>query len=325
MNRTERFYRIDQLLTSRKLLTRQALLDDLEVSWATLKRDLAYLKDCFNAPIIFDYQAGGYRFDTPNVGPTYELPGLWFNADETYALLTMHRLLSQLEPGLLAQHVAPLLSRLNSILAQNTTEFSQVNERIQITSIGKRVKNPAYFALVSRATLARQQINVRHYSREQNHSTERILSPQRLVFYRNNWYLDAWCHQRQALRRFSVDALDSVDLLSEPAHEVSEVELTTEFASSYGIYSGSEAHIAHLRFSPAAARWVADEAWHPNQVGHYDREGYFLLAVPYADPTELLMDILRHGLHVEVLEPTDLRQRVCEVIQGMTALYRAEN
>ena len=83
MNRTERFYRIDQLLTSHKLLTRQALLDDLGISWATLKRDLAYLKDRFNAPIIFDYSAGGYRFDTPNVGPAYELPGLWFNADET--------------------------------------------------------------------------------------------------------------------------------------------------------------------------------------------------------------------------------------------------
>lgn len=324
MNRTERFYRIDQLLTSRKLLTRQALLDDLGISWATLKRDFAYLKDRFNAPIIFDHSAGGYRFDIANIGPAYELPGLWFNADETYALLTMHRLLSELEPGLLAPHVAPLLSRLNSIIAQNTSESTHVNERIQLTSIGKRLKNPAYFGLVSRATLARQQLKVRHYSREQNHYTERILSPQRLVFYRNNWYLDAWCHQRQALRRFSVDAIESIELMSEPAQEVSDTEMTAEFSSSYGIYSGSEAHIAHLRFSPAAARWVADEDWHPDQVGQYDAEGYFVLQVPYAEPTELLMDILRHGLHVEVLEPSELRKSITDVIHGMTALYREQ-
>jgi predicted DNA-binding transcriptional regulator YafY len=324
MNRTERFYRIDQLLTSGKLLTRQALLDDLGISWATLKRDLAYLKDRFNAPIIFDYLAGGYRFDTANIGPAYELPGLWFNADETYALLTMHRLLSELEPGLLAPHVAPLLSRLNTILAQNTSESVQVNERIQLTSIGKRLKNPVHFGLVSRATLARQQLKVRHYSREQNHHTERILSPQRLVFYRNNWYLDAWCHQRQALRRFSIDALDSIELLGEPAQEISDTEMNEEFASSYGIYSGSEAHIAHLRFSPAAARWVADENWHPYQVGQYDSEGYFVLQVPYAEPTELLMDILRHGLHVEVLAPPELRQGIVNVIQGMSTLYQEQ-
>jgi predicted DNA-binding transcriptional regulator YafY len=109
MNRTERFYRIDQLLAARGILSREALLEELQVSWATLKRDLAYLKDRFNAPIVFDRDAGGYRFAKPNIGPKYELPGLWFSGDETHALLTMHQLLSELEPGMLAPHIAPLL------------------------------------------------------------------------------------------------------------------------------------------------------------------------------------------------------------------------
>ena len=61
MNRSERFYQIDQLLSAHKVMTRQDLLDVLEVSWATLKRDLSYLRDRFNAPIIFDRDAGGYR------------------------------------------------------------------------------------------------------------------------------------------------------------------------------------------------------------------------------------------------------------------------
>lgn len=129
MNRGERFYRIDQLLTARKVVTRQELLDELEISWATLKRDLAFLKDRFNAPIIHDRDAGGYRFAEPGAGPSYELPGLWFNADETYALLTMHRLLSDLEPRLLAPHVAPLLSRLESILGQEGQRFDEIAQR----------------------------------------------------------------------------------------------------------------------------------------------------------------------------------------------------
>jgi predicted DNA-binding transcriptional regulator YafY len=71
------------MLSERKVVTRQEFVDKLEISWATLKRDLAYLKDRFNAPILHDRQSGGYRFNSPNVGPKYELPGLWFNADET--------------------------------------------------------------------------------------------------------------------------------------------------------------------------------------------------------------------------------------------------
>jgi predicted DNA-binding transcriptional regulator YafY len=45
MNRTERLYQVDQLLSSRRVVTREALMDYLEFSWSTLKRDLAYLRD----------------------------------------------------------------------------------------------------------------------------------------------------------------------------------------------------------------------------------------------------------------------------------------
>ena len=135
MNRSERFYKIDQLLTDRKVVTRLELLDELEISWATLKRDLAFLKDRFNAPIIHDRDTGGYRFAEPGVGPSYELPGLWFSADETYALLTMHRLLSDLEPRLLAPHVAPLLSRLENILGQEGQRFDEIAQRIHLVTV----------------------------------------------------------------------------------------------------------------------------------------------------------------------------------------------
>ena len=62
MNRSERFYKIDQLLSARKVVTRQALLDELETYWATLKRDLAFLNDRMNAPRIPDPEADGYPF-----------------------------------------------------------------------------------------------------------------------------------------------------------------------------------------------------------------------------------------------------------------------
>ncbi len=321
MSRTERFYQIDQLLAIRKVMSRQDLLSVLEVSWATLKRDLAYMRDRLNAPIEFDRDAGGYRFCTPSVGPKYELPGLWFNADETYALLTTHQLLCDLEPGLLAPHVAPLLSRLEAILGQEELNFSQIANRIRLGRIGKRRKNPAHFSVVSRALLERKQLQVRHYSREHDSHSDRTLSPQRMIFYRNNWYLEAWCQARKALRRFSVDALESVELLTAKAKDVSGKQLDAAFATAYGIYGGARVKNAHLRFSVAAARWVADEEWHPDQVGSLDADGRYVLEVPFAEPTELLMDILRHGHHVEVLGPPELRRAVVSAIKQMQALY----
>jgi predicted DNA-binding transcriptional regulator YafY len=322
MNRTERFYLIDKMLTERKVVSRQELVDELSISWATLKRDMAYLKDRFNAPIMHDRELRGYRFDTPNVGPKYELPGLWFNADEMYALLAMHQMLSELEPGLLTPHIAPLLSRLETIVGRDGSQFGDVSKKIRLARTGARRKNPEHFGVVTRAILELRRIHIRHFNRPRNEYTERELSPQRMVFYRSNWYLECWCHSRNALRRFSLDAIDSVTMLEKAAKNVSAKQIDEAFGGSYGIYGGRPTHLAVLRFSVHASRWVSNEEWHPDQVGEFDDEGRYVLKIPYADPTELMMDIMRQGQHVEVLEPKELRLEVQKEAQLIVSNYK---
>lgn len=322
MNRTERFYLIDQMLSERRVVSRLDLLDQLGVSWATLKRDLAYLKDRFNAPIIFDRDVGGYRFDVPGIGPKYELPGLWFNADEAYALLAMHQMLSELEPGLLTPHVAPLLSRLESIVGGDGSEFNDVSKKIRLARTGARRKNPEHFGIITKAILERKKIHIRHFNRPRNEYTERELSPLRMVFYRSNWYLECWCHNRKALRRFSLDAIDCVKMLGSAAKSVSVKLIENAFGGSYGIYGGKPTHLAVLRFSIHASRWVSNEEWHPDQIGEFDAEGRYILKIPYADPTELMMDILRQGQHVEVLQPSELRCEIQKEAKSILAAYK---
>jgi len=131
-----------------------------------------------------------------------------------------------------------------------------------------------------------------------------------MVYYRNNWYLECWCHTRQALRRFSLDAIESVKMLDSAAKVVSAKQLDEAFSGGYGIYGGKSKRHAVLRFSIHASRWVSNEEWHPDQVGEFDAEGRYVLKIPYADPTELIMDILRQGHHVEVLKPVALRREI---------------
>jgi len=323
MNRTERLYQIDQLISSRKAVTRQELIDALEISWSTLKRDLAYLRDRLNAPIIFDNDIGGYRFDTPSLGPKYELPGLWFSADEVIALLSLHQLLSDLEPALLGPHVGPLITRLESIAAEAGTSLRDLSKRIRLTKTGRRRRSPDLFRVVSKALMDRQRIEVIHYNREKDDQTLRTLSPQRLTFYRSNWYLEAWCHERRDLRAFSLDAFRSVEVKKETAESVPDTDLDAVFGDSYGIYSGKAKYKAVIRFTPLAAKWVADEEWHEGQSGHFDEHGYYHLTVPYNIPTELIMDIMRHGSNAEVIAPKALRKTILEEVSKLMSRYEA--
>jgi predicted DNA-binding transcriptional regulator YafY len=313
VNQTERFYKIDQLLNERQVVSFKDLQDSLEISRATLKRDLAYLRDRLNAPIVFDREAGGYRFDrgSPQVGSQYELPGLWFSAEEIHALLTMQHLLANLDTGgLLGPHIQPLLSRLTALLGAADNPAEEVVRRIRIQTVGSRQVGLDNFQVVGSALLRRRRLVIDYYARGRDEVTRREVSPQRLIHYRDNWYLDAWCHLRDGLRSFSVDAIRRVELLDTPTGDVPDETLDGVLGSGYGIFSGKDVKWAVLRFSRERARWVAAEKWHPRQEGKSLQDGSYELRLPYSNDPELLMDILKYGADCEVLEPAELRERV---------------
>jgi predicted DNA-binding transcriptional regulator YafY len=131
MSMNERIYIIDQMLSERRAVTVDQLLEKLDVSKATLKRDLALMRDRMNAPILFDKELGGYRYEKANgtASVPYELPGLWFSAEEIHALLTMHYLLSNLDTGgLLGAHIKPLLARLTALLRTADDPIEEIQE-----------------------------------------------------------------------------------------------------------------------------------------------------------------------------------------------------
>jgi len=321
MDRTERFYRIQQLLRQNRTVPVERFLRELEISLATFKRDLEYMRSRLNVPIVWDREINGYRVD--GGVRVQELPGVWFSDAEIYALLTMQRLLENLEPGLLAPHVTPLLERLRAAIGSGDHSTDEVQNRIRILHLAKRTIPLKYFGSAAKALLERKRLHIVYYTRARDEVTQRDVSPQRLVYYRENWYLDAWCHLRQDIRSFAVDAIRAAEMLDEPVREVPEAELNQVLAAGYGIFSGRDLQLARLRFTPERARWVASEEWHPQQRSSFDREGRYLLEFPYSDDRELVMDILRHGPEVEVLAPEDLRVKVRERLRAALEQYPA--
>lgn len=322
MNRTERFYKIDQMLHERRVVPIEVFLEELDVSRATFKRDMEYLRDRLHAPIVWDRNAGGYRFESLKAtGPAYELPGLWFSSGELYALLAAHKLLGDIEPGILASHVAPLQARLEALLEASGHSALEITQRVRLLSMAKRTVELRFFTDITIALLERKRIEIDAWNRGRNETNTRTISPQRLVHYRDNWYLDAWCHLRNDLRSFSVDAIQRVKVLREEACDVASAKLDAHFTSAYGIFGGQATAWAILRFSPERARWVQSERWHREQQSEVLPDGSYRLRVPYADERELLMDILRHGRHAEVEAPASLRRAVADEVSTLTRMY----
>lgn len=323
MSQLERLYRIEQMLLNAPAVSFEDLQKTLEISRATLKRDLAYLRDRLHAPIEYDRFARGYKMVAPRRDSRHQLPGLWFSPQEIRALLTMHHLLRELDSGgLLAPHVQPLFERIQTIIGSGRADAEQVTARVKLINASQhRHTDPVAFEVVGNALMMRKRLCFSYDGRHRNEVTQREVSPQRLSYYRENWYLDAWCHSNQALRKFSLDAVRDPVMSEEAAHELPLDEINVKLSEGYGVYFGGQTQTARLRFNAAAARWIRHEQWHPQQVTQDMEDGTLEMSLPYSQPTELVMDILRHGENVEVLAPPALRQAVIARIQAMQAVY----
>lgn len=321
MDRLERFYKIDRLLHERRVVSFALFKRELGMSPASVKRDLAYMRERFNAPIEYDREANGYRYAAPGAGPRYQLPGLWFNASEVLALLSTLRMLGDLQPGMLDGQIEPLRKRLRELLGSGDHSWEEVEKRIRIFQPERRAGDPQHFGVAATAVLRRSQLWIRHYNRKKDEETERAVSPQRLVHYRDNWYLDAWCHLRNDLRSFAVDAIRDARLLDARARQIADAELDAHLGAGYGIFAGRKVEWATLRFTPQAARWVAAQNWHPQQRAKTESDGSYVLELPFSEAPELVMEILKYGPDVEVLAPEGLRERVATALRDGAKRY----
>ncbi|MCY3841093.1 MAG: YafY family protein [Gammaproteobacteria bacterium] len=305
MDSHERLHALHRTLAARRRpVSTQQLMDELDCSRSTLHRTVVRLRDTFGAPII-NATGRGYFYDRS--AGSFELPGLWFRADELEALLVMDDLLETVQPGVLHTQFGPLRNKVRQLLddaIQGREPFPTHRIRI-LRSHARQVPTPNLTAVAS-AVVERRRLAFRYAGRVAGETTHRHVAPQRLVYYRDQWYLDACDEGKNALRTFSIDRMSNIKALDGTARDVADEELDALLTAGYGLFAGPAKHKARLVFTAERARWVADESWHPDQTGRFLPDARYELTVPYADERELVGEILRHGPDVEVLGPESL-------------------
>ncbi|BFI94668.1 MAG: YafY family protein [Rhodanobacter sp.] len=324
MDRYERTLTLHRLLKSAHYPVPLAkLMEELECSRATVYRDIDFLRDALGAPIesMGSKQNAAWRYERDE-GERFELPGLWLTSDELAALLALNELIGRSGPGVLAGSLAPFKSRIEQLLSGHGSGKALPIERIRVIPWGARKLDQQAFRIVAGAVLERKQLRFRYRARTTGSDSRRTVSPQRLTHYRDNWYLDAWDHDREALRSFAVDRIVEAQAQDASARDVDKDELDQTLASSYGIFAGQPKARATIRFSAHAARWVADAHWHSQQVGTWLPDGRYELQLPYSNSKELLMDVLKYGPDAEVVAPLPLREEMKILLQLAQGAYQ---
>lgn len=304
----------------------EVFLDEMGISLSAFKRDLAELRDTMQAPIVWSRGEGGHGRGYMLIDKNWSsgklgLPNAWFTASEIYGLLMIDELATHIGPGILTEHLQPLISRISVALSAAKDAPQDIRSRVRIlASASKRVNTPC-FETVAQATVKQNKLLINYFTKNKGTYSERVVSPQRLIHYKENWYLIAWCHKVDGLRMFALDSIETANSLKENAHAI-DMKLIDEFVGhDFGIYSGGDRQWAKLKITPTQARWVQTEVWHPEQKSTVLKDGSYVVEIPFSNPKELMLEILRLGPDVLVLEPPSLRQAVKERLAAAASQY----
>lgn len=320
MDKLDRIQQLHRIFKSHKRPVSIAkIADRLQCTDRNAKRIIYELRDRFLAPIEYDETAKGWHYDKNQPEP-YELPGLWLTSQEIEGFSVILNLLKSLQADEFSQNLKPIERSLHKLLEANGVDSSVFSQHIKLIHRGDIQSNYKVLVTATEAINNQRRLDIQ-YKDYKGAVTKRTISPLTLVHYCDNWYLDAWCHKREALRSFLLSRVIKTAVSTEAAKKVDQTQKEEHFASAYGIFAGKAKHMAEIAFFSDVAREVAAKQWHPEQELTWEPDNSLLLRVPYNDDRELVRDILKYGNNAEVLKPAALRSKIRNTLRGMWQIY----
>lgn len=253
------------------------------------------------------------------------LPPVHFDLEEAVALFLGARLLARYSDDhnpLVMQALAKLASSLPEPIARHV--------QATVYGLAQRPEKQNYvtvFAAVTQAWARQRKVRIWHQSGSgSGHLREYLLSPYFVepsaVGYATHviGYEELYFHE---INTFKLERIQSAEM-TEAAFELpAGFDPARLLRSAWGIMYGEPTVEVRLRFSPLAARRVAESLWHESQKLLACDDGGCLLSVWVAHPLEMKPWIRGWGKEVTVEAPAALRAEIAAEAQETAARYEA--
>jgi predicted DNA-binding transcriptional regulator YafY len=313
---------IDLLLREERFPTAEGIADHFGCSSRTIERDLARLRDDFDAPIYFNYERGGYAYHDP----TFSLPAIRMTQSELLAIFLAERILAQYANTALHNRLASAFRKIAMYLPDEeiTLDFQEIASAISFNPGPVRSEaKEEIFDQITKAIANRRRIEMDYFSQYRNEMTHnRQIDPYHILNYQGDWYVCGFCHLRQDLRDFALTRIHRLRVLEETFVIPASFDKEAYLKQQFGIEKGSAPQEVILKFSPAQARWMREKVWHQTEQKVLHEDGTLLLKMFVPVTSELKRWVMSYGRDVEVLGPAELREMVTQEVEELAARYR---
>ncbi len=307
--RLERLLALDELIRKLERQTAESLATVLEVSDRTVRSDIAFLRDRYDAPLKFSPRQGYYY-----TNPDWRLPSVPLTQGELFALTLGARMLSAYSSTAYQEQLQSAIDQLAKRLPEQTwVDLQQLSNESVMFRMGAELDlDPEIWQTLEQACQHKQRVWMR-YAGPGKPVSEREVDPYVLHFSRSNPYMTGWCHQRQAMRWFRVDRIQAIRLVDQHFEVDSTFDREAHFASTF--------QEMLIWFDAPTAPYIRERRWHPTQQIEEYPNGSLVLRFVVPGLHEVKRWVLFYGQGAKVLGPPQLQRMVQDEIEGMQARY----
>jgi predicted DNA-binding transcriptional regulator YafY len=316
----ERFWWFHNQVKAGKYPNARKLAERFELSVKTAQRDIEFIRDRLNAPLVYFPEKKGYTYEQNS----YELPGIWIKEDELLVLLISSRLASTIPNKKLKTSLTSFLQQFLTFHSLNPlVSLEELIQKVSVKNIEYSRVRDTVFQKVVDALFYTKPLTILYYSPHKDETTKRDILPLHLLQYMGNWHIIAHCSLRDELRDFALSRIQSV----RPSLKNINPDISSGFVKEYmrrnfGLLSSETSIEVCLKFSPDIASWVSEQVWHSEQKQTKHSDGSLCLTFSVADLKEIKREVLKYGSQVKVLSPQQLRDEVKKEIEKMKKIYQ---
>ena len=315
----ERLLKIDELIRKPERQVAATLAEVLEVSERTVRDDLAFMRDRFQAPIKF-HRIKGYHYTEPD----WRLPTIPLTKGELFALTLGARMLEAYAGSTYAVDLRSAVSRLAERLPeQEWLDLQQIaDERLVFKSGAETNLDLEIWHQLEDACRESKQVWMSYYTASRNATSERVVDPYVLHIYRGtNPYVIGWCHKRQGVRWFRVDRIRALKVLDASFERKPDFNAKDHLEMIFQHEVGGRPVTVKIWFDAQVSPYVRERRWHPTQMLQEHSDGSLTLQMTVGGLNDVKRWVLGYGQGAIVREPPELVAMVTMEIGQMNYNY----
>ena len=297
----------------------KTLAENFEITRKTAQRDIAFMRDRMDAPIVYVPEQRGYVYEDN----TYELPGFWLGEEALTSLLLAYRLASTVPDVAIKTSLRSFLEQLLAKLSHSTAiSIKDLSNKVSVRNIEYSKTSEKIYHAMLEALLSSKPVQIEYHSPHNSETTTRDILPLHLLYYMGTWHIIGHCALKNELRDFVLSRIKTITPCTNKITARFTSEQVREYIrKTFGIFHGKETKEVCLCFSQDVSNWILEQMWHPAQKTHIKKDGRLCLTIPVADFREIKREILKYGSQVEVLLPKTLRMEIKNEIEKMRKVY----